>query len=88
MERHFAGRTVFDIEARQFRNGLQTADQRGDRSGLPATVPLMPSGASSSVPFDAMPAAEGGERRAQVLEAVEPAEAIERRNAEFRLEGG
>ena len=82
VERHFGGGAVFHLEAGEFRHGFEMGDQFGDRRLAAGDRAVDAFAGEQQRALDAAPAAEGGERRAQLLEAVEPAEAVERRDAE------
>ena len=82
VERHFGSRAVFDLEAGEFRHGFEMGDQLGDRRLAAGDRAVDAFAGEEQRALDAAPAAEGGERRAQLFAVVEPHEAVERRDAE------
>ncbi len=87
VEGHFAGGAVFHVETGEFRHGFEMGDQFGDRRVAAGDRAVDAFAGEEQRALDAAPAAEGGKRRAQLLEAVEPHEAVERRDAEFGWRG-
>ena len=82
VERHFGSGAVLDLEAGEFRHGFEMSDEFGDRSLAAGDRAVDALARQEQRALDAAGAAEGGERRAQLFMAVEPHEAVERRDAE------
>ena len=83
VERHVGGAAVFDLQAGKPFDCLEVIDQRADRflaAGDRAVDTLV---RKKQRALDAATAAEGGQRRAQGLKAVEPGKLVERGDADW-----
>jgi hypothetical protein len=82
VERHLSGAAVLDLETGETFDGFEMIDERGDSrfaAGDRAVNALM---RQKQRAFDTASAAEGGERRTQHLEVIEPGKSVERGDAE------
>ena len=84
VERHGVGFAVFDVEPGELGHRVEMRDEFGDRRRTAGDGAVDAFAGDQQRALDAATAAEGGERRAQLLVAVEPRETVERRDAKGR----
>ncbi len=82
VKRHVIGIAVLYLQPGQFRHGLEMRDQRRDRILRAGDRAVDALARQKQRALDATLRTEGGKRRAQLREALEPAEAVERGDAE------